>query len=275
MASQSALPVNEDFRLVEALQAQRPGAVGLVYNVYGAELAEYAQELLGDHERAVEAVQEALLSLRDADALDAGTFRDRLYELVRDRCRTAPPCGPLVVIGGAAAAVALTGGMLVLFESTDLEPKPSAAPPVAMTTPASPSPTATPTPSPPKKEEKKPEPKPEKAAPEKTHKVPDGPGQLSVDDEGCQGVRAVGLPARCYIRLTAIGGPVKWSVSSVQDRAGRVSADGGGTLTGGRSESVPVTVHPTVLCFIAGRGRGTVSFEPGGTATVSFTCRHH
>ncbi|WP_433473082.1 hypothetical protein ACQPZP_30035 [Spirillospora sp. CA-142024] len=274
MPSQSAPPLNEDFRLVEALQAQQPGAVGLVYNVYGAELAEYARELLGDHERAVEAVQEALLSLRDADALEAGTFRDRLYELVRDRCRTAPPRGRLVVIGGAAAAVALTGGMLALFESTDLEPKPSAAPPVAMTTPASPSPTATPTPSPPKKEEKKPAPKPEKAAPEKTHKVPDGPGRLSVDDGGCLGVRAVGLPARCYIRLTAVGGTVRWSVSSVQDRAGRVSAAGGGTLAGGRSESLPVTVHPTVLCFIGGRGGGTVSFEPGGTATVSFTCRH-
>jgi hypothetical protein len=65
---------------------------------------------------------------------------------------------------------------------------------------------------------------------------------------------------------------VKWSVTSVRDRAGRISAGGSGTLAAGRSTSVAVTVRPTVLCYIGGRGSGTVSFSPGGTATVSYTC---
>lgn len=274
----SAPPLNEDFRLVEALQAQRPGAVGHVYNVYGPELVEYAEGLIGEHQRAVEAVREALLALRDADVPDAGTFRDWLYELVRDQCRGTPARkrGRLVVIGGAAAAVALTGGMLVLFESTEPEPKPSAAPPVAMVTPATPAPSPTSTPTPKDSVEKKNEPKPKDekkpAAPKKSRKAPSGPGRLSVDDGGCHGVRAAGLPTRCYLRLTALGGPVKWSVSSVRDTAGRVSAGGSGTLKAGHSTSVAVTVRPTVLCYIGGRGTGTVSFKPGGTATVTYTC---
>ncbi|NVI88368.1 hypothetical protein [Actinomadura sp. BRA 177] len=266
----SAPPLNEDFRLVEALQAQRPGAVGHVYNVYGPELVEYAEGLLGEHERAVEAVREALLALRDAEVPDAGTFRDWLYELVHDQCRSAPvrKRGRLVVIGGAAAAVALTGGMLVLFESTEAEPKPSATPPVAMVTPdATPTPTSTPTP---KDEVEKPAKK--AAKPKKSREEPTGPGRLAVNDGDCHGVRAAGLPTRCYLRLTAVGGTVKWSVSSVRDRAGRVSAGGSGTLKAGRSASVAVTVRPTVLCYVGGRGSGTVSFTPGGSASVTYTC---
>ncbi|NKZ04361.1 hypothetical protein [Actinomadura latina] len=271
----SAPPLNEDFRLVEALQAQRPGAVGHVYNVYGPELVEYAEGLLGERGRAVGAVREALLALQDAEVPDAGTFRDWLYELVRDQCRATPARkrGRLVLIGGAAAAVALTGATLVLFESADAEPQPSAAPPVAMITPASPAPSVTSAPASGEKAEKD-APKPEKKAakPEKSRKAPTGPGRLSVNDAGCQGVRAAGSPAQCHIRLTAVGGSVKWSVAAVRDRAGRVSAGGSGTLKAGRSASVTVTVRPTVLCFVGGRGTGTVSFQPAGTATVTYTC---
>ncbi|MCP9965853.1 hypothetical protein LUX57_12580 [Actinomadura madurae] len=61
-------------------------------------------------------------------------------------------------------------------------------------------------------------------------------------------------------------------MSSVRDRAGRISAGGGGTLESGRSAPVAVTVRPTVLCYIGGRGSGTVSFSPGGTAAVTYTC---
>ncbi|QKW37560.1 hypothetical protein HUT06_29075 [Actinomadura sp. NAK00032] len=271
----SAPPLNEDFRLVEALQAQRPGAVGHVYNVYGPELIRYAEGLLGDQERAVEAVREALVGLRGTDVPDAGAFRDWLYELVRDRCRSAPRRKRgLVVIGGAAAAVALTGGMLALFDSAEPEPKPSAAPPAAMTTPESPAPSAAPAPASEDevKEKDEPEPTRKAAEPQRTRKAPSGPGRLSVDDSGCRGVRAAGVPARCHIRLTAVGGTVRWSVASVRDRAGRVSAGGSGTLKAGRSASVAVTVRPTVLCYIGGRGSGTVSFAPGGTATVTYTC---
>lgn len=274
--SHSAPPLNEDFRLVETLQAQRPGAVGHVYNVYGPELVEYAEGLLGDHERAVAAVRTALLALRDAEVPDAGAFRDWLYESVRDHCRpaSAPRRRRAVVAAGVAAGVvALTAGMLALFESTDGRRTPAGAPPVAMTTPTAP---AAPSPSrkatePAVKEATKDEPE-KSAEPEREAKAAGGRGRLSVDDGGCRGVRAAGLPRTCHIRLTATGGPVRWSVSSVRSRGGRISAGGAGTLAAGRSASVAVTVRPTVLCYMSGGGGGTVSFSPGGVATVSYTC---
>jgi hypothetical protein len=74
------------------------------------------------------------------------------------------------------------------------------------------------------------------------------------------------------VRLTAVGGTVRWAVASVRSRGGRVSASGGGTLKAGRSATVTVVVRPTVLCYIGGGGGGSVSFSPGGTATISYTC---
>ncbi|MEU8800876.1 hypothetical protein [Spirillospora sp. NPDC048819] len=258
-------PLNEDFRLAVALEARRPDAVGQVYNVYGPELVEYAAGLLGDHDAAVEAVRAALSGLPDEGA-DAGTFRDRLYELVRDECREPPVrLHRWLVVIGVAAGVVLTAGMLVLFESTDGdEASPPAAPPVTMATPEAPSPSPTPS----REEQKAKVP----AKDDKPAKAPAGPGRLSVDDGDCRGVRAVGLPTRCRIRLTARGGAVKWSVSSVRSGDARISADGSGRLAAGRSASVAVTVRPKVLCFLDGSGSGTVSFAPGGTATVTYTC---
>lgn len=288
MPSHPAPPLNEDFRLVEALQAQRPGAVGHVYNVYGPELAEYAEGLLGDRDRAVEAVRSALLALRDGGgpALDAGTFRDRLYALVREHCgehcrdhcreRPARARWPVAVIGAAAAA-ALTAGMLALFESTD-GGSPPPGPPAAMTTPTerakapSPEPTEPISPTEPaEREERIDPPEREKEAAGPARKSPKR-GRLAVDDRDCRGVRAAALPRTCRIRLTAAGGPVRWRVASVRSTGGRISASGGGTLASGHSVSVPVTVRSTVRCSIGGRGGGTVAFSPAGTATVAYTC---
>ncbi|TDC44221.1 hypothetical protein E1281_34310 [Actinomadura sp. KC345] len=268
MPTHTGPSLNEEFRLAQALEARRPDAVGRVYNVYGPELIEYAEELLGDRDRAVEAVRSALLALRDEGA-DPETFRDRLYELVDDECREPPVrLNRWLVATGIAAGAVLTTGMLALFESTDRDGTvPAAVPPPSLSTPATPSPT--PTPSREEKEEKRaaaPDPEPGETP------AADESGRLSVDAGACRGVRALGLPVRCSIRLTATGGAVKWSVASVRSRDARISADGGGRLAEGRSTSVPVTVRPRVLCFVDGSGSGTVSFAPGGSATVTYTC---
>ena len=259
--------LNEEFRLAQALEARRPDAVGRVYNAYGPELIEYAEGLLGDRDRAVEAVREALQGL-PGDAPDAETLRDRLYELVDDECREPPVrLNRWLVAAGVAAGAVLTTLMLVLVESTDGDgAPPAAAPPVRSIPPATPP--ASPAPAPSREQERATAPD---AEPRETAGA-DKPGRLSVEAGDCAGVRAAGLPARCTIRLTATGGAVKWSVSSVRSRDARISADGGGRLAEGRSASVPVTVRPRLLCFVDGSGSGTVSFAPGGTATVTYTC---
>ncbi|MFB4295710.1 hypothetical protein [Actinomadura sp. NTSP31] len=275
MPSNAAPPLNEDFRLVEGLRGQRPGAVGHVYNVYGPELVEYAEGLLGDHGRAVEAVRSALLALRvkGVEVPDAGTFRDWLYELVRDECRAPARRGRRrIVVIGAAAAVVLVAGIAAVLESGG-GGKPEPAPPVAVATPEPSLPSVTVSPAQrdeQKKRDGKKHDKPAVAKPKKHRKA--GPGRLAVGDGGCHGIGVAGLPRSCPVRLTAVGGTVHWAVTSVRSRGGRVSASGGGTLTAGRSTTVNVVVRPTVLCYIGGGGGGSVSFSPGGTATVSYTC---
>jgi hypothetical protein len=61
-------------------------------------------------------------------------------------------------------------------------------------------------------------------------------------------------------------------VASVSSGVARISASGGGTLAGGSSTSVTVTVVPTVRCYATGFGSGAVGFAPGGSATISYTC---
>ncbi|MBO2462300.1 hypothetical protein [Actinomadura violacea] len=287
MPSNAAPPLNEDFRLVEGLRAQRPGAVGHVYNVYGPELVEYAEGLLGEHDRAVQAVRSALLALRakGADVPDAGTFRDWLYEVVRDECRRPVRGRRRIVVMGAAAAAVLTAGLVVAFESGGGDAKPGPAPQAAATAPTTeePSPPATVTPSPPQKDGRKGKGEKKKgkdapAAEKPTRRAPHGggggggAGRLSVSDGGCHGIGVAGLPRSCPVRLTAVGGTVHWAVASVRSRGGRVSASGGGTLKAGRSTTVSVVVRPTVLCYVGGGGGGSVAFAPGGTATISYTC---
>ncbi|MFG1999273.1 hypothetical protein ACGFNU_09020 [Spirillospora sp. NPDC048911] len=96
-------------------------------------------------------------------------------------------------------------------------------------------------------------------------------GALQVSDGSCRGIAAP-IARRCTISLTAVGGAVRWSVAGIDPGIARMSAGGGGTLSGGQSTIVSVTIVPTVRCYARGFGTGTVSFAPGGSATVSYTC---
>ncbi|MEW2353177.1 hypothetical protein [Spirillospora sp. NPDC029432] len=172
-----------------------------------------------------------------------------------------------VVIGaGAAAAVALTG-LLVLAQSPEGGPPPAgAAAAPASSAPASPPP-ASPSPSRTPKAEKSEKPERTKA---RTRPATSKRGRLSISDSGCRGIGVAGLGGSCTVRLTARGGPVRWSVASV-DGLG-VSASGGGSLAKGRTATVTVRVRPSIGCYARGGGTGSVSFAPGGSAAVSFTC---
>ncbi|HEX2315818.1 MAG TPA: hypothetical protein VHJ17_18885, partial [Thermomonospora sp.] len=96
-------------------------------------------------------------------------------------------------------------------------------------------------------------------------------GRLVISDNDCQRVVAP-ISRTCHIRLTAVGGPVRWAVSSVNSSLARMSASGSGLLSAGRSTTVAVTVKPTVSCYARGFGNGSVRFAPGGVASVSYTC---
>jgi hypothetical protein len=132
---------------------------------------------------------------------------------------------------------------------------PAAQPPL----PTSPAPSKSPSREPEKKPEKRPEPRPSALA----------RGRLLVDDSDCLHLGAAAL-GRCSIGLTARGGPVRWSVDSVAGIG--VNASGSGTLSKGESTSVTVIVRPSVRCYATGRGTGGVGFEPGGSATITYTC---
>ncbi|MFC6881972.1 hypothetical protein [Actinomadura yumaensis] len=274
---------DDDLRLTEALREQRPGAVGHVYNVYGPELFEYARGMLGEREPAVEAVRAALLKTRvDPDAVPgADGLEEWLRGLVRDECggrgaKASRRWPRLVVAGVAATALTLTAGLL-LMPDDPRGPKRNAPVDAAMAPPVPSSPS--PSPSRTKKAEKKKPEKTRKAKPKKKERArpkppskPSGRGRLAIGDGGCRGIGVAGLPRTCRVILTARGGPVRWSVASVSSRAGWVSAGGGGTLASGRSAAVTVTVRPTIGCYIRGGGGGSISFAPGGTARVSYTC---
>ncbi|GAA0212974.1 hypothetical protein GCM10009527_006130 [Actinomadura nitritigenes] len=280
MPSNAAPPLNEDFRLVEGLRRQRPGAVGHVYNVYGPALVEYAEGLLGDHGRAVRAVRAALLALRadGADVPDAGTFRDWLYEVVRDECRRPERGRRRIAVIGAAAAAVLAAGVVAASESGGGDGAPRPGPTAAVATPEQSPPPVTVSPARKdgqvRKDEKEKGGKDEPAGRRPARHGPrgGGSGRLAVSDGGCHGLGVAGLPRSCPVRLTAMGGTVRWAVTSVRTWGGRVSASGAGTLKAGRSTTVTVVVRPTVLCYVGGGGGGSVAFSPGGTATVSYTC---
>ncbi|MFI0371232.1 hypothetical protein ACH35V_25495 [Actinomadura sp. 1N219] len=277
MSRHSAQTPSEDVRIVEALRDRRPGVGGQIYSVYGPELVEYAEVLLGDHDRAVEAVRSAVLMLRDGPELvpPPEALQEWLYGLVRHQCREAQGRGRRrMVIAGVGAGVALTVGMLMLFEVT----YGTVAPPMAMHTPlppsAEPTPSLPPLPAPPPPEQRDdlPAPSPSPSKPEKRHEPAALKGRLLVDDALCQAFRVSAFPSACDIRLTAKGGPVTWSVSAVRSVSGQIATGGDGKLDAGESVSVPVTVRPTFLCHLGGSISGTVTFAPGGTADIIYTC---
>ena len=275
--------------MVEALRARRPGACGHVYSVYGPELVEYAEVLLGEQHGAETAVRSAPLMLKDRPELvpSPDAFQDWLYGLVRHRCRESQGRGRRrLAVVGVATGVALATGMLMLFEVTYGQSV--SAPPMALTTPVVPTRPSTPEPVPTTAEpapdpaptptrtqrvdDPAPKPKPHSSPPHR-HKVATAArGRLAVDDIDCQAFHVVALPSTCHLRLTARGGPVHWSVASVSSVNGRVDTGGGGALKPGESASVPVTVRPTLLCHLGGNVTGTVSFAPGGDTTIIYTC---
>src|SRR5690606_4901577 len=84
------------------------------------------------------------------------------------------------------------------------------------------------------------------------------PGRLAV--QGC----SMGVAQSCSVRITAVGGPVTWQVTGT---SGELSAGGSGQLAAGEGTSVTVR-RTNALCF--GRRTGSVSFAPGGSASVSY-----
>ncbi|TDD34795.1 hypothetical protein E1287_15815 [Actinomadura sp. KC06] len=275
MPRHSAPTPSEDVRMVEALRDRRPGVGGQIYSVYGPELVEYAEVLLGDHDRAVEAVRSAVLMLQDGPELvpPPEALQDWLYGLVRHQCREAQGRGRRrMMVAGVAAGVALTVGVLMLFEVT----YGTVAPPMAMHTPLPPSeeptPSLPPLPAPPLPEQREDLPAPTPTKPEKRHEPAIHEGRLLVDDELCQAFRVSAFPSACDIRLTAKGGPVTWSVSAVRSVSGHIATGGDGRLDAGESVTVRVTVRPTFLCHLGRSISGTVTFTPGGTADIVYSC---
>ncbi|MQY06513.1 RNA polymerase sigma factor [Actinomadura macrotermitis] len=137
------------------------------------------------------------------------------------------------------------------------EPTPSATPtPTPSTTSPTPTPTTTsPTPTP----HRTPTRKPPHASrtPE-----PTAPGTLVVN--GCTIPEGA---TTCGITVRAVGGPVTWAVTG----AAGVTASGGGRLRAGGTAAV--TAARSVDCSAdAQGGSGTVTFSPGGSAEVFWTC---
>lgn len=98
-------------------------------------------------------------------------------------------------------------------------------------------------------------------APPPSHPGPPPAGSLSVS--GCD----MGGAGSCTIRVTAVGGPVQWTVTGT---SGPINAGGGGNLNAGASDSVTVTRNSGLFCF--GRKTGTVYFSGGASAGVSYNC---
>ncbi|WP_242904642.1 RNA polymerase sigma factor [Actinomadura terrae] len=90
---------------------------------------------------------------------------------------------------------------------------------------------------------------------------PSQPGTLSA--AGC----SMGYEDWCAVRITAVGGPVSWRVTST---SGPVEAGGSGSLSAGQSTTVRVWRDENGLCL--GSRSGSVSFSPGASAGVSYHC---
>ncbi|GAA2456414.1 hypothetical protein GCM10010191_89730 [Actinomadura vinacea] len=149
---------------------------------------------------------------------------------------------------GTSSDPSSPGGDPSLPGGTD--PSESVSPSVSSTS-ASPSKSPSPSESP---TSKSPTPKPSTSKP----KPPPRAGNLAVS--GCN----MGVEESCTIRITAVGGAVTWRVTGT---SGSLSAGGSGRLGAGQSAGVTVT-RTNGLCW--GRKSGSVSFSPGGAASVSY-----
>jgi RNA polymerase sigma factor (sigma-70 family) len=148
-------------------------------------------------------------------------------------------------------------------EPTEAEESPSESPSEPSDSPSEPSPSVptspgtTPSASPP---EQTPE---ERPAPSARPTRAPAPVRGGLTASGC----SIGAAERsCSVTLTAVDGPVRWSVAGT---SGGVGAGGGGTLDEGYS--VAVTASRPADCTGEG-GSGSVSFTPSASAAVSWTC---
>ncbi|MFD0899555.1 RNA polymerase sigma factor [Actinomadura sediminis] len=102
--------------------------------------------------------------------------------------------------------------------------------------------------------------RPAEDPPPSTPDRPDRPTRGSLAVSGCE----MDWPDdECGITIRAVGGPVDWRVTGVSDG---LSAGGSGHLAAGRSTTVPV--RKEAACW--GERTGSVSFSPGGAASVTY-----
>lgn len=168
--------------------------------------------------------------------------------------------GIFLLLPGAGAGQHNAGDQAIAAptDSGSADPSdPVSAPPSQSQQPSN-SPTPTPTPTPSKTPKPKHSKKPATHAPAPPPPPP-APGSLSV--AGCH----MSGSYSCSITITAVGGPVNWSVTGASDP---LSAGGSGSLSSGQSTSV--TVRRQGWCL--GSGSGGVSFSPNGSARVTWVC---
>ncbi|WP_207401134.1 RNA polymerase sigma factor [Actinomadura roseirufa] len=189
-----------------------------------------------------------------------------------------PPRGLWPALAAAAAVILVVTGAFFLMPGSSGDktgaqadpsgPASSAPDPSDSGTPADPSesptptPTSTPTPTPTLTTPTPTKTPTHRASPTPMRTPPTSakPGGLVV--QGCTIEKTGG----CAIKVTAVGGPVTWSVTG---RSANLSAAGGGTLAAGASQVVQATLLGE--CTPPG-GSGTVYFSPRGAANVMITC---
>ncbi|GAA1548178.1 hypothetical protein GCM10009678_33580 [Actinomadura kijaniata] len=195
----------------------------------------------------------------------------------------------LAAVGGGIAAVALLGVTLTAFtggdqttnsaargplrasvpsatphpSSPDLSPSQTPTPTPSSSSPtptksATPSKSATPTPSASSTSSTPPGAPATRPPTTTSPPAPPTPGRLAVS--GC----SMGVAESCAVTITAVDGPVSWRVTGT---SGRLRAYGSGQLAAGESTRVRVE-RTNDFCW--GRRTGSVSFAPGGSASVSY-----
>ncbi|WP_395107754.1 RNA polymerase sigma factor [Actinomadura sp. SCN-SB] len=196
-----------------------------------------------------------------------------------DQRRGGPPRLWPAIAAAAAVIVLAVGAFLVVPGGSDDRtsaqgPTGSPSAPEPSESPADPSesPSETPTPTP-TTSSPTPTPTPTTPTPTRTRTSrPPSPPQTSRPP--ARGSLAVGSCSManedqdsCSFTVTAVGGPVIWSISGGSVRA----APGGGRLDRGESATVTAS-RPNGPCE---PGSGTVSFFPNGVASVSWSCQEN
>ncbi|MUN38557.1 sigma-70 family RNA polymerase sigma factor [Actinomadura litoris] len=236
------------------------------------------------------ATDPALAADLGAIAHRAGPFDDRGWPMAAGE--TAPPEEPSrrtpralwPALAAAAAVVLIVAGAFFLMPDSSKKPTSATGPGGSLSasvddpsespseseepsdsptptesgtptpTPTTPSPT---TPTPTRTPTRHPSSRPPRSTPTQSR-----PGTLSAS--GCA---IAGPGGSCTVTLTASGGPVNWHVASHSPFLS-VSPGGGRVPAGG---SRPVTVTLNGGCPPGG-GTGSVSFSPGGAASITLTC---